>query len=56
MDTWGPGPADATLDAGSVVTATTLGAAGASQAQENRSPYLGLRFCIAITGLFPSRN
>jgi microcystin-dependent protein len=53
---YGPGPADATMDASSIVTTTTVGSAGASQPQENRSPYLGLRYCIALIGLFPSRN
>jgi microcystin-dependent protein len=26
------------------------------QAHENRQPYLAIRFCIALQGLFPSRN
>lgn len=29
---------------------------GGSQAHENMMPYLALNFCIAIQGLFPSRN
>jgi microcystin-dependent protein len=29
---------------------------GGSQAHENMSPYLTLNFCIALTGIFPSRN
>ena len=29
---------------------------GNSQGHENMQPYLTLNFCIAITGLFPSRN
>jgi len=33
-----------------------LGAAGASGAHENRQPYLTVNFCIALQGLFPSRN
>ncbi len=53
---YGPGPADATMDSGSIVTTTTVDSAGASQSQENRSPFLSLRYCIALTGLFPSRN
>lgn len=35
-------------------TATTN--TGASAAHENRPPYLTLRYCIALTGIFPSRN
>ncbi|HYI42409.1 MAG TPA: tail fiber protein [Sphingomicrobium sp.] len=29
---------------------------GGSQAHENRQPYLALNFCIALQGIFPSRN
>jgi microcystin-dependent protein len=29
---------------------------GGSQAHENRQPYLGLNFCIALQGIFPSQN
>lgn len=29
---------------------------GGSQAHDNMQPYLALNFCIAIQGLFPSRN
>lgn len=39
---------------------TTLGTGsspgGGSQPHENRPPFLVLNFCIAITGIFPSRN
>ena len=34
---------------------TSLGVAGGNQPHENRSPYLGLNFIIALTGIFPSR-
>ena len=30
--------------------------AGGSQAHDNMSPYLVLNFCIALQGIFPSRN
>jgi len=33
-----------------------LGTAGQSSAHENRSPYLALNICIALVGIFPSRN
>ncbi len=33
-----------------------INAVGGSQAHENRSPYLTLNFCIALIGIFPSRN
>ncbi|MDD9965232.1 MAG: tail fiber protein [Myxococcales bacterium] len=29
---------------------------GGGQAHENRMPFLGMRFCIALQGLFPSRS
>jgi len=41
--------ADTTLDSGS-------NAVGGSQPHENRSPFLVLNVCIALTGIFPSRN
>jgi microcystin-dependent protein len=33
-----------------------LGAAGSSQAHENRMPFLVANYCIALQGIFPSRN
>jgi microcystin-dependent protein len=30
--------------------------AGGSQAHNNMQPYLAVNFCIAMQGLFPSRN
>jgi microcystin-dependent protein len=33
-----------------------LGAAGANQPHENMPPFLALQYCIAITGVFPSRS
>ena len=41
------------------VTATISGAtgvAGGSQPFGSRNPYLGINFCIAMEGIFPSRN
>ena len=34
---------------------TTVGSAG-GQGHENMQPYLALNYCIALRGLFPSRN
>ena len=34
----------------------TVANAGGSQAHENRQPYLVLNWCIALQGIFPSRN
>ena len=33
-----------------------IGSAGGNQPHENRQPYLALNFCMALQGLFPSRN
>lgn len=38
------------------MAAEAIGNAGMSQAHENRQPYLAVNFCIALQGLFPSRN
>ena len=35
---------------------TTVGNTGGSQAHSNEQPYLTLNFCIALQGIFPSRN
>jgi microcystin-dependent protein len=34
----------------------TVSNVGGSQAHENRQPFLVLNFCIALQGIFPSRN
>jgi microcystin-dependent protein len=34
----------------------TIGNVGASQAHENMQPYIAVNFCIALQGLFPSRD
>lgn len=44
------GNADAAMNAG-VISNT-----GGSQPHENRQPFLVLNFCIALQGVFPSRN
>jgi microcystin-dependent protein len=33
-----------------------VASAGGGQAHENRQPYLGLNFIVALVGLYPSRN
>lgn len=40
----------------STMAANALGTAGGSQPHQNMSPYLTINFCIALTGIFPSRN
>jgi microcystin-dependent protein len=34
----------------------TIGSAGGSQSHTNIQPFLTLNFCIALQGIFPSRN
>jgi microcystin-dependent protein len=36
------------------MAATT--AAGGNQGHENRQPFLAMNYCIALAGIFPSRN
>jgi microcystin-dependent protein len=36
--------------------AVTIGLTGGSQPHENMSPYLAMNFCIATSGVYPSRN
>jgi microcystin-dependent protein len=38
------------------VAPAAIGIAGQSQPHENRAPFLVLNFCIALSGIFPSRN
>lgn len=35
---------------------TTIGNAGNTQAHANLQPYLAINFCIALSGIYPSRN
>ncbi|AKV03629.1 Microcystin dependent protein [Labilithrix luteola] len=49
-DTFGAGPPTATL------AATAVDTAGGGQPHQNMQPYLALNFCIALQGIFPSRN
>ncbi len=38
------------------MNAAIIGPAGSSQAHSNMQPYLVINFCIALSGIFPSRN
>ena len=42
--------------AGGVMNAGAIANAGGSQGHLNMQPYLVLNYCIALTGIFPSRN
>lgn len=47
---WSTGAANATM------AADTIGNAGGSQPHSNMQPYTVVSFCIALQGIFPSRN
>jgi microcystin-dependent protein len=47
---YAPAPANVTL------SPRTISQAGGSQPHENMQPYLVVTFCIALVGIFPSRN
>ncbi|MDT4291539.1 tail fiber protein [Methylomonas sp. MO1] len=51
---------NASLDPGAISTSasatTTVGIAGANQPLYIRSPVLGVKYCVATQGIFPSRN
>ncbi|NOX43740.1 MAG: phage tail protein [Gammaproteobacteria bacterium] len=38
------------------LSAEAIGASGSSQAHENQQPFLGVNFCIALQGIYPSRS
>ncbi len=43
-------------DTSTAMNAGMLGDAGGSQSHDNIQPYLAVNFCIALTGIFPSRS
>ena len=48
--------ADASYGAGPIPVAGTVGNAGGNTPVNNIQPSLGMHYCIALTGVFPSRN
>jgi microcystin-dependent protein len=52
---YGSGAADVAMAAAAVTAETTIGATGGGLAFSVRDPFLGVRFCIALAGIFPSR-
>jgi microcystin-dependent protein len=42
--------------AGATMAAQAAGTSGANAAHENMAPFQALNFCIALMGIFPSRN
>lgn len=53
-----PGQPSYSSDTNSLVplAATMMGLIGGGAAHENRQPYIVMPFCIALAGMFPSRN
>ena len=49
-------PYGATVNQQTILDPSTIASAGGSQPHNNMSPYLALLFCIALQGIFPSRN
>ena len=47
---------DATANATTTLHGTAVSDAGGDAAHENRPPYLTLRACVALVGIFPSRD
>jgi microcystin-dependent protein len=43
-------------DGSTTLGAGTIGAAGSGQPHPNLQPYLAVNFCIALQGIYPSRN
>jgi microcystin-dependent protein len=46
----------AAADGSTTMNAGTIGSAGGGQPHSNIQPYLTVNFCIALQGIFPSRN
>lgn len=42
--------------ANTTLSPSSIGAAGGNQPHENRQPFLTMNYCIALQGIFPSRN
>jgi microcystin-dependent protein len=55
---WANGAAEPGYNAvaNSTMSPSSIGISGGSQPHENRNPFLVLNFCIALQGIFPSRN
>ena len=52
--TYHTGPANATMNNDAITT--SVQSTGGGMSHNNMQPYLTVRFCIALTGIFPSRN
>ena len=52
----GPGKIYSSVGPDQVMAQSVLQPTGGSQPHNNEQPYLGTNFCIALYGIFPSRN
>lgn len=50
------GGAYQTASDGTTMNPSMISAAGGSQPHDNMQPYLAINYCIALEGIFPSRN
>lgn len=50
------GNADASMGGNSIQGSINAANTGNGQSFSNKPPYLGIYYCIALTGIFPSRN
>jgi microcystin-dependent protein len=46
----------ATATDGSALAPQTISVTGGSLPHDNQQPYLGMNYCIALSGIYPSRN
>ncbi len=51
-----PPPLYSTAAPNTLMNAAAISSTGGGQPHENRQPYLGLNFVIALQGIFPARN
>ena len=56
VSTYIPGPQTNTVELGGVVASGNVTATGSNQAFAIRGPELAVNFCIALQGIYPSRN
>jgi microcystin-dependent protein len=56
VDSQGGVGAGYAASANTTLNPATIGGGGGNQPHENRQPYLGVNYIIALQGIFPSRN
>lgn len=56
QNVYASGPPDGATKMNALMATATVGIAGGSQPHDNLQPLLCISFCIALQGIFPSRN